>query len=327
MAEERRNSPEDIFRTEALDHHRSGGQRQGDVLRLSPTWMHWTYRLLLYFFLAGLLYLCLGRMSEYATGPAVVRAKFKAEVTCPVSATVQEVAVAPGERVQAGQLLVRLDDEEQRAAVNRYEQELEVQLAACLRDPLDEAARRNASSLRSQLAYAHKMLEARHLAAPVDGVVSDVRIRPGQSLLPGQLVVTLLGPESQLTLIVMLPGYFRPQLEIGQPGRFEISGYSHTYQPVSLNKIADEVVGPAEARRYLGQEIADAVTVSGSVVLAEATLSGEYFQADGQRYIYADGMQGKVQVRVRSIPIILNLVPGLRYIWEGGNRGFSEQSE
>ena len=324
MAEERRSSPENIFRTEALDHHRSGGQGQGDVLRLSPAWMNWTFRLLLCFFLASLLYLCLGRMNEYAAGPAVVRAKFKTEVTCPVSATVQEVVVSPGERVQAGHVLVRLDNEGQMAAVTRCEQDLEVELAACLRDPLDEAARRNAASLRSQLAYARLMLAARQLTAPVGGVVSDVRIRPGQSLLPGQLAVTLLGPDSQLTLIIMLPGYFRPQLEIGQSGRFEIAGYSHTYQPVSLNKIADEVVGPAEARRYLGQEIADAITVSGSVVLTEATLSGDYFHADGQRYIYADGMQGKVQVRVRSIPIILNLVPGLRFIWEGGNRGFSE---
>ena len=149
---------------------------------------------------------------------------------------------------------------------------------------------------------------------------TDIQIKPWDQPVSGKDMKCGL----KLSLIIMLPGFFRPQLDIGQPGRFEISGYPHTYQPVSLNKIADEVVGPTEARRFLGQEIADAVAVSGSVVLTEANLGGEFFEADGQRYIYADGMQGRVQIRVRSIPIILNLVPGLRYIWEGGNRGFSE---
>ncbi len=323
MTSEERTDPESIFRPEALEHQRFGGQRHGDILRLSPDWMGWTYRLLLGFFAATLLYLCLGRMNEYATGPAIVRAKFKTEVTCPVSATVQEIAVVPGQRVQAGQLLVRLVDEEQIAAVQQIEQALEVELTACLRNPLDESARRSAASLRSQLHYAQKMLAARRLTAPAAGVVRDIRVRSGQSVAPGQILATLSGPDSQLALIVMLPGYFRPQLAVGQLGRFEITGYAHTYQPVVLSGIADELVGPSEARRYLGQEIADAVLVNGSVVLAEATLSGESFTADGKDYIYADGMQGQVQVRVRSIPIILNLVPGLRGIWEGGNRGFS----
>jgi len=325
-AEERaeRKDGESIFRPEALEHQRFGGQRHGDVLRLSPDWINWTYRLLLGCFVAAVLYLCLGRMNDYATGPGIVRAKFKTEVTSPVSATVQEVAVAPGERVQAGQLLVRLVDEEQIAEVQRIEQELEVELAACLRDPLDEGARRSAASLRSQLQYARQMLAARRLTAPADGVIRDVRIRPGQSVSPGQLMATVSGPDSRLTLIVMLPGHFRPQLEVGQAGRLEISGYAHTYQPVALSKIAAEVIGPSEARRYLGQEIADAVLVDGPVVLVEATLAGESFTVDGRQYVYADGMQGQVQVRVRSVPIILNLVPGLRGIWGGRNRGFSD---
>ena len=300
MAEDSKR-PKGIFRKEALDHQRIGGRPQGDVLRLSPDWMGWTYRLLLYSFAVFVLFLCFGRMNEYAAGPAVVRCKSKTEVTCVASGTVQEVAVVPGERVQAGQLLLRLDDEEQIAAVQRVEQDLEVELAACLRDPLDETARRSAASLRSQLLYVRQMLAARQLTAPAAGVVRDVRIRPGQPVSPGQLLVTLSGLDSGLTLIVMLPGYSRPQLASGQRGRFEIEGYAHTYQPVTLSKIADELVGPAEARRYLGPDIADAISVSGSVVLAEAALEEESFTVDGQEYVYADGMQGEVQVRVRSL--------------------------
>ena len=324
MAAEDHTDSKNLFRPQAIEHDRFGGRRQGEVLRLSPSWMGWTFRLIVGFFLVSFLYMCLGKINEYAAGPAVVRAAAKIEVTCPAVATVQDVAVVPGERVQVGQLLVRLNDEEQAAAVRRAEQELDVQLAVCLRDPLDESARRSAASLRFQLEYAGEMLATRQLTAPEAGVVRDVRIRPGQSVTPGQLLVTISRADNRLSLIVMLPGYYQPQLAVGQPGRFEISGYPHTYQPVMLDQVSDDLVGPAEVYRYVGHVIADAIAVSGTVVLAEATLVDETFTADGRQYHYVDGMLGQVQVKVRSIPIILSLVPGLRSIWEGGNRDFSE---
>lgn len=317
VIDEKDRAQDDIFRPEALEYHRSGGSKRGDVLRLSPHWTGWTYRVVLVFFVASVAFLCVGRMSEYASGPAVVRAKYKTVVTCPVSATVQKVAVAPGERVQAGQLLVQLDDSEEVANVTRFEQELDAQLSKSLRDPLDETTRQSAASLRSQLAYAQQRLAARQLTAPSAGIVSDVRIRAGQALVPGQQVATVLGSDSQLSLIIMLPGFFRPQLSTGQAALFEINGYPQSYQRVTIDKIADEVVGPTEVRRYLGEEIADAIPVSGSVVLAESLLGKPIFVADGQEYNYADGLQGTVQVRVRSVPIILNLIPGIRNLWEG----------
>ena len=73
MTEDNQVSDKDIFRTEALEHHRSGGKNLGDLLQLSPRWLGWTYRLLILFFLAALAYLILGHMDEFATGPAVAR--------------------------------------------------------------------------------------------------------------------------------------------------------------------------------------------------------------------------------------------------------------
>ncbi len=280
--------------------------------------------MLLAFALAGLVYLCFGRMSDYAEGPAIVRASDRTDVTSPVSAIVRAVHIVPGDRVQSGQPLVQLEDDDQQATFDRYQREFDVQFAHCLQDPLDTAARRSVASLRSQLDFARQRLEARTLVAPHDGVISDVRTRPGQPLLPGQLAVTLVGAASELTLVAVLPGHFQPQLESSQPARFEIAGYPHAYQPVSFIRIADGVVGPAEARRYLGQDIADAIAITGPVVLAEARLEQGGFVADGQEYVYADGLQGTILVRVRSVPIILNLLPGLRYIWEGADHGFEE---
>mgnify|MGYP002260953595 CR=1 FL=1 len=41
--------------------------------------------------------------------------------------------------------------------------------------------------------------------------------------------------------------------------RLELTGYEHTFRQLEVKVIGDEVVGPQEAKRYLGPEIADAL--------------------------------------------------------------------
>jgi hypothetical protein len=65
--------PDQIFRREAVEHRGAGIQEEGALLRLSPVWMSWAFWLLLavvvFYGALGVF----GRMSEYASGPAVVR--------------------------------------------------------------------------------------------------------------------------------------------------------------------------------------------------------------------------------------------------------------
>jgi len=318
------NRPDgELFRREALQHYSSAGNSPGDVLRLSPSWLGWTYRLLVGCFAASVLFLCCGRAQEFAEGPAVVRAGERIDVTTDVAAIVSEVLVSPGQRVETGELLVRLDDARERAQVDRYKREMAASVAASLRNPGDESSRGQIRSLRSQLDHARRQLALRGLTAPTAGIVLDVRTRSGQSLQPGKIAVTIQDGAAAYTLVAALPGHFKPQLEAGMPARLEINGYPHSFQHVELLRVADEIVGPAEARRYLGQEIADAIPLSGPVVLAEVALPGNTFTVDGVDYPYTDGLQGVVQIRVRSMPIIVSLVPGLRSLRKGTDHGFS----
>jgi len=101
-----------------------------------------------------------------------------------------------------------------------------------------------------------------------------------------------------------------------------VDGYPRAYQPVVLTHVAAGVVGPAEARRYLGRAIGDAVALAGPVVLVEAAPVSSTFTVDGVELPYADGLAGRVQVRLRSVPAILALIPGLRGIQKGRDHGF-----
>jgi membrane fusion protein (multidrug efflux system) len=117
----------------------------------------------------------------------------------------------------------------------------------------------------------------------------------------------------------MLPGHFRPELSDSLAARFMPAGYRHSYQELEIRSINDEVVGPAEARRYVGSEVADAVDLAGPVVLVEAHLPAAGFRDGARTLAYHDGMQGTLEVKLESKPIILSLLPALKNIREASH--------
>src|SRR6185369_2324079 len=108
----------DIFREEALNYYISGNEGQGDLLRISPKWIAWSYWLLLAVLVSGLLYTVLGTLNEYAIGPAVVRVEGKIDLTAISSGTVVSIEVQPGQRIEANQLLVRFYDAQEVAELD-----------------------------------------------------------------------------------------------------------------------------------------------------------------------------------------------------------------
>src|SRR5690349_18256177 len=100
----------------------------GDLLRISPAWLRWSYRLLLIVFAVGLIYAAVGTVNEYATGPAIVRIDGRADITARIAGTVATVNVAPGERVHAGDLLVTFYTADEAADLDRIRQEFDEQL-------------------------------------------------------------------------------------------------------------------------------------------------------------------------------------------------------
>jgi multidrug efflux pump subunit AcrA (membrane-fusion protein) len=305
-----------LFREEALRHVERGRGVEGDILRLSPAWTRWTYWLLVAAFALGGLYMVLGTVYEYAAGPAVIWVSGRSSLTATSAGTVETVEVRPGQRVEAGAVLVRFHSEREVAELERLQREFDLQLAKALRDPMDAAARQTLTALRTQRDLARTRVEQLSVRATQGGVIGDIRIRPGQYLNQGDVALTMLGDGTHCSIVAMLPAQYRPQLKPGMSMRFEITGYRYAYQDMTIESVGSQIIGPNEVQRYLGQEIADTIKVEGPVVLIEARPHSKTFDVDGVQFEMHHGMNGLAEARVRSETLFTALVPGLRAVLE-----------
>jgi len=299
---------EALFRREAIDAH--GERRWGDVVRVAPPWIRWAYRGVILVMAAAAVLVIAGRVPTYSRGPAVVRMQARKEVAARTAGNIASIAARAGARVDAGDLLARLDDEAQAAQVAQLERELEARLRERLLSPSDRATGEAVSHVRLELERSRDALEERMVRAPIAGVVGDVRVRPGQRVAPGDVVSSVVDATGAVEVLAFLPGGDRPRLGPGQRMRLSLAGYRDAYQDLVVDLVAAEAMGPEEARRYLGG-IAGDVELRGPVVLVRARATSR-FVADGSAYRYIDGMSGTVEVEIASQRMIDALVPGLK---------------
>jgi len=297
------------FREEAASEHRLGGT-MGQLIRVTPLWLvpaGWSVAVFLF---VGLVIFAFAEVDHYSKGIGIVRAGDRVSLVCRESGTLEEVLVGPGDPVVAGQVLARLDSRDLRAEHDRLDAEFHAQLRNRMRDPSDERAGQGVLTLRGQLEVAESRVRQREVQAPHAGFVADVRVRPGQPCGPGDTVLTMSRPAEQMELVALLPGDDRPQLGPGSMIRFELPGYRHDYQWFRVTEVDDAVIGPTEAARLLGPDIADLVPPEGARVVVRAAIPRETFVADGTSYAYHDGMYGDAEVRLRREPLLQLLLPG-----------------
>lgn len=302
-----------LFRREAVEHHARGGV-SGDVLRITPRSLFWTHWLLVAGAASAVWFGFVGQVDEFATGPAVVRIEGRHEVTAPSVAVISEIAVQSGERVRAGQVLVRMFSAQEAAELQSVERELDTQLAKLLRDPADRVARESLVSLRSRRDLAKARLDHQSLRAPEDGVVGDVRIQVGQLVEPGMAVLTLSAGSQQVLVTALLPGQYRPRLHAGQTLRVRLQGFSRETHALTIERVGSQLLGPSEAARYLGRDFRDTLSINGPVVLVHARVASAQFSSEGEHYDYFHGMQAVAETAVRSENVAYALIPGLKQV-------------
>jgi multidrug resistance efflux pump len=258
---------------------------------------------------AGIALVMFTPRGEYASGVAVVQIDGRADIAAVEPALVAAVHVRPGQRVTAGQLLVELDARGVQAQYERFEREWELQLVKVLRDPGDVAAQRTLTALRAERDLQSARLEHRAVRAPRQGIVAGVWVQRGQSILPGNRLVSFVPESARPKLKIVLPGQALPHLGPGRLVRFSLEGFRFKYQTTVLDSVTQEIVSGPELRRTMGSEQADVVRGDGPFAVATASLPGPSFSDDGSAINYYPGMRASAWVRLRTQSIYRTLVP------------------
>lgn len=155
------------------------------------------------------------------------RAAGGALVTAPVAGLVRSVPVAEGQTVAVGDVLVRLDDRVEQAAVDKAgEAAKRAELTLAREQSLlaqentsqkaVEAAAAEAAAARADLESARARLALVDPASPLAGVVTRVAVQPGETVGPGTLVAEVVDL-SRLVVSLPVPAPEAVLLEPGKP--------------------------------------------------------------------------------------------------------------
>lgn len=318
-------APDPRFRRAAWEAWQQGDDSAaGELLRLEPRWLRYGFRLL-----AGVLAACgllvvFGRVEERAAGPLLVRLDQRLELTSPLSGTVAEVACRPGQAVAADQVLLRLWDVDEAAELALIDGERRSQILARLRRPGDAAVQAATAAALEGIAarrqFALTRLAARAIRAPRAGRVGDLRVREGQAVEPGRVLLSLAAGGAEPSLIALLPGARRPELREGAILRATFDGFPYAAVELTIAEVGGEVLSAAEARRLLPAGGAEGLELTEPMVRVRALLPGATFLAEGRRLEIFDGMRGRAEVVLRERRAIEALFPPLGALREAAGR-------
>ncbi|MGE5609144.1 MAG: efflux RND transporter periplasmic adaptor subunit [Bacillota bacterium] len=177
-------------------------------------------------------------MSESAVGS--IRAVHETTVASRILARVLEVNLKAGQSVQKDQVLVRLDDADLRARLQQAKAALAAAEAAHAQAVIDESRLRDvvktgaasradydkaALALKSTAADVTRsketinevqaLLDYATIKSPMDGIVIDKKVDVGDTVMPGQVLLTMYNPK-QMQLIASVRESLAHRLQVGQ---------------------------------------------------------------------------------------------------------------
>jgi membrane fusion protein, multidrug efflux system len=212
---------------------------------------------------------------------SVLYSERDAELRARARGVVTELLAELGDRVEAGQVLARLDDAERQAAFDLANATLELarlehgRVTALLAAQVIEQAEADRSLYRLRAATAERdrasaLLEHTRIRAPFDGVVARRFVRVGQMVEETDPLFRVTAPRP-LRVRVMVPEERALRLAVGQHARLVGAGGSATATIARMAPAVDPASGSIEALLDVAQPGA---LRPGSAVIIEWNGSG-----------------------------------------------------
>lgn len=224
-------------------------------------------------------------------GSAVVVAAGRVEVRATDSGIVRTVSVQEGDSVNTGQELYDTWTPADRAKLDDLTAAREGAISEYLLN-YSEDARAAVADLTTQLAHEDSRQKRRVVTTERAGLVSSIRIRPGQALAPGQLVATLHDLQPSFSLLVLLPGDSISTVAVGQRVTAELSGHPGSEIEAIVAAMGDTVLSAAEASKIVGEDAGTVAATSSDYVIVRCDITRVLISAGSQAFALKDGMRG-----------------------------------
>ncbi|MEO7729346.1 MAG: HlyD family efflux transporter periplasmic adaptor subunit, partial [Kofleriaceae bacterium] len=302
-----------LYRGEALEAHRTRGQ-EGTLVNLSPAWVKRAYPLLVVTIIVAACFAIFVRVPTYSTGTAVIVFEGSTSVTATAGGTVDKVFVAANQAVKKGDALLRLNSPDESAALNQAETEWRDTQIQFLFDQSDEQIRKSLMSAATNRDHALARIAARTVRAPRDGVVTNLHVKEGVAVQLGSYVMQITDENSEIEVLAFLPGADGPRIRETMPLQLELDSYTKARAIATITRVQSDAVSGTEAAKLGGDMLSESIAKElqqGTWIAVRARLPSRTFKAEHSTYNYHHGMHAKVEVKIRSKPFLVTLLPAL----------------
>jgi RND family efflux transporter MFP subunit len=226
------------------------------------------------------------------SAPAQLEGAIQRVLTAPTDGYLQQVHVRPGDRVQAGQVLAELADQDMLVEVRGLEAELaqheNALISAQARSDRTEfiVSQGRAGAARARLDLLQQHLERSHLRAPFDGVVikGDLSQSIGAPVERGAELITL-APSSGYRVMIQAEETEVAELKSGQTGKLVLAAMPSRALPIRVERITP--LASSESGRHF---------------------FAVYATLEGRLPALRPGMQGFAKVNVERRPLLVSWV-------------------
>lgn len=192
-----------------------------------------------------------GAISAYYAGTASLEAENEATVVARSTGIVQDIFVEEGDRVKAGQVLAKLDDEKLAFEVNRALsnlKKLEADLARSqelfdkklVSQEAYQTVQYNYEAQKTAYESAKLDLEFTRIKAPIDGIISERMVKKG-NLVPSNQSLFKVTDFDPLLAVVFVPEKEMSKIKSGQNARMSFDALPNLMFNASVLRISPVV--------------------------------------------------------------------------------------
>ena len=297
-----------MFRPEALAAH------LGHVGGVAPPRTGGTYGTLTAAVVFGLTLVLLAVFAlvpspEYVRGVGTVRVQGSQAVRAPAQGHVDELRVAPGDEVQAGQVLVVLEHPEVRRRHREVRERYDAAVRAALRSTSNPELWARSAELGRELDSLSRRLEEAAVRAQTSGRVVALRVRETDAVVSDQVLAVIAAPgREDLRIVALVPGNLRPKVVPGADLRLRFAEYPRQQVLTSVESVSDELVDAREAAVMTSEVVLNQVDPQQGHAVVTGRLTGDELQnADHAHRLY-DGMTATVEVMVEDRTLLQRLM-------------------